>query len=218
MPHLHPWESTNATLATLEGNSTLENQFELFFLPVPTPAFMFFNLVSVFLAFVAFALLLHLAIFHFYINYVGITTYEYVRAHRMALEQPQNLSDTENNAENKNQTKNQTSNSNCCQIFSKRAKVAPEVPLQAPKEAEPRKSTVEKLPPIITQKVKENNPEIIEKPKGSSVPKLPKLVEENGHAQNSNSNGKRPHLAKLHKHLESIDYEEQDKIFVVEVS
>ena len=204
------------------------------------------NLVSVFLAFVAFALLLHLAIFHFYINYVGITTYEYVRAHRMALE-PQafnqsNLSDAAAAVGLPQQNKDQTVNRSCCQIFKKKAKV---VPVNTSPQAqvnnadrdgklEPRRSTVEKLPPIFPspKKVKSND-KIVEnstKPKGSSVPKLPKLVEENGNNLNTldsvNSNGsstivngsKRPHLAKLHKHLESVDYEDQDKIFVVEVS
>ena len=71
------------------------------------------------------------------------------------------------------------------------------------------------------------------KTKGSSVPKLPKLVEENGSATTTAistsgvaqmpvaaaaSASKRPQLAKVHKHLESVDFEDQDKIYVVEVS
>ena len=66
------------------------------------------------------------------------------------------------------------------------------------------------------------------KPKGSSVVRLPKLVEENGSAtpsaaSNGNLNSasttsKRPQLAKVHKHLESVDFEDQEKIYVVEVS
>ena len=66
------------------------------------------------------------------------------------------------------------------------------------------------------------------KPKGSSVVRLPKLVEENGlatpsAASNGNLNSasttsKRPQLAKVHKHLESVDFEDQEKIYVVEVS
>ena len=63
------------------------------------------------------------------------------------------------------------------------------------------------------------------KPKGSSVPRLPKLVEENGSVTPSatsskglSSASKRPQLAKLHKHLESVDFEDQEKIYVVEVS
>ena len=71
------------------------------------------------------------------------------------------------------------------------------------------------------------------KTKGSSVPKLPKLVEENGSAAtaaistsgvgqmpppSASAASKRPQLAKVHKHLESVDFEDQDKIYVVEVS
>ena len=55
----------------LADNDRRKIQFELFFLPVPTAAFMFMAITSVILAFVAFALLLHLAIFHLYINHVG---------------------------------------------------------------------------------------------------------------------------------------------------
>ena len=77
LTYLKPWEGTNSTLNsiassnTTEENSNNEGQFELFFLPVPTAAFMFMAITSVILAFVAFALLLHLAIFHLYINHVG---------------------------------------------------------------------------------------------------------------------------------------------------
>ena len=66
------------------------------------------------------------------------------------------------------------------------------------------------------------------KPKGSSVVRLPKLVEENGSAtpsavsngnlNSASSTSKRPQLAKVHKHLESVDFEDQEKIYVVEVS
>ena len=67
---------------------------------------MFMAISSVVLAFIAFALLLHLAIFHLYINHVGITTYEYVRAHRLALEpQTMQLSDpNQTTKENQDQT------------------------------------------------------------------------------------------------------------------
>ena len=91
---------------------------------------MFMAITSVFLAFVAFALLLHLAIFHLYINHVGITTYEYVRAHRLALEpQINQLSDPEQNKKAENQ--DQTADSNCCQIFTRKGKVAPTDPAVA---------------------------------------------------------------------------------------
>ena len=78
--------------------------------------------------------------------------------------------------------------------------------------------------------------ETANKTKGSSVPKLPKLVEENGtlatpthflasvgqsgtaSASASAASKRGPQLAKVHKHLESVDFEDQDKIYVVEVS
>jgi len=257
LTYLKPWEDTNTTLAMINNaanmSSGTENfigeQFELFFLPVPTAAFMFMAISSIVLAFIAFALLLHLAIFHLYINHVGITTYEYVRAHRLALEpQTMQLSDPANNqlATVKENQEDQTTDSNCCQIFTRKAKVAP-----AP--AEPtsttatehkghngtngdthRRITDEKLPPIHPSphriKKVEEKPEFEKsnKPKGSSVVRLPKLVEENGSAtpsaaSNGNLNSasttsKRPQLAKVHKHLESVDFEDQEKIYVVEVS
>ena len=100
-----------------------------------------------------------------------------------------------------------------------------------------RRITDEKLPPIHPSpkskgpiKVEEVE-ETANKTKGSSVPKLPKLVEENGSATTTaiSTSGvgqmpdaavasKRPQLAKVHKHLESVDFEDQDKIYVVEVS
>ena len=111
-----------------EIKNIVGEKFELFFLPVPTAAFMFMAISSIVLAFIAFALLLHLAIFHLYINHVGITTYEYVRAHRLALEpQTMQLSDPANNqlATVKENQEDQTTDSNCCQIFTRKAKVAP---------------------------------------------------------------------------------------------
>ena len=114
--------------ANMSTENIVGEQFELFFLPVPTAAFMFMAISSIVLAFIAFALLLHLAIFHLYINHVGITTYEYVRAHRLALEpQTMQLSDPANNqlATVKENQEDQTTDSNCCQIFTRKAKVAP---------------------------------------------------------------------------------------------
>ena len=135
LTYLKPWEGTNTTLAMINNaanmsteNTVIGEQFELFFLPVPTAAFMFMAISSIVLAFIAFALLLHLAIFHLYINHVGITTYEYVRAHRLALEpQTMQLSDPANNqlATVKENQEDQTTDSNCCQIFTRKAKVAP---------------------------------------------------------------------------------------------
>ena len=130
LTYLKPWEDTNSTLETINSNTNStenfgEHQFELFFLPVPTSAFMFMAISSVVLAFIAFALLLHLAIFHLYINHVGITTYEYVRAHRLALE-PQTMQLSDPNQTTK-ENQDQTTDSNCCQIFTRKAKVAPSV-------------------------------------------------------------------------------------------
>ena len=118
----------NAANMSSGTENIIGEQFELFFLPVPTAAFMFMAISSIVLAFIAFALLLHLAIFHLYINHVGITTYEYVRAHRLALEpQTMQLSDPANNqlATVKENQEDQTTDSNCCQIFTRKAKVAP---------------------------------------------------------------------------------------------
>ena len=67
----------------------------------------------------------------------------------------------------------------------------------------------------VVKKVLEVVPED-DQPKGSTVPKLPKL--DNNGLNHNNHPPKRPQLAKVHKHLESVDFEDQDKIFVVEVS
>lgn len=188
---------------------------------------MFFTISSCLIAFIAFALLLHLAIFHVYINHVGITTYEYVRAHRLLAENnpPSANSESEDQA---------TNSSNCCQMFKSKVKVAPASTTEKPNESSKKndmpnlrnggKSTVEKLPPIFppsppkpaAKQVK------VEEVKGSAVPKLPKLVEDNngsaGSALVDHNRSSRPHLARVQKHLESIDVEDQDKIYVVEVS
>lgn len=77
-----------------------------------------------------------------------------------------------------------------------------------------RQSTVEKLPPINTDHKRprpmaaKNDPKMEKKAGGSSVPKLPKLLEDDQYVQNDQ-------LAKVHRHLESV--EDQDKIFVIEV-
>ena len=165
------------------------------------------------MAFIAFALLLHLALFHVYINHVGITTYEYVRAHRLAMEQ-MSVHQLEQEL---------TTDSKCCQICKKiTSKVSPEEPKEAqngPKLQEngTKKSILdEKLPPIMLTPPKKIDV-IPEEPKGSTVPKLPKL--DNNGTNGSATHPKRaPQLGKIHKHLESVDFEDQDKIYVVEVS
>ena len=71
-----------------------------------------------------------------------------------------------------------------------------------------KKLTDEKLPPIhppTPKSPKHRNKKVIDK--GSSVPKLPKLVEE------SNMNNEQ--LTKINEHLEKM--EDQDKIYVIEV-
>lgn len=193
---------------------------------------MFFTISSCLIAFIAFALLLHLAIFHVYINHVGITTYEYVRAHRLLVENP---SSNVQNTESEDQS---TNSSNCCQIFKSKGKVAP-ASLEDQKESTTQnnenkpnhlhrnggKSTVEKLPPIFPPSPPKPAKQVkVEEVKGSAVPKLPKLVEDNNGSSagkvlaDHNASRSRPHLARVQKHLESIDVEDQDKIYVVEVS
>ena len=229
---LRPWEHMNSTnintTTCMEVDSCdteIGGKFEIFFTPLPIGAFMGLTITSLILAFVAFALLLHLALFHIYINYVGITTYEYVRAHRLAMDQSLNQSsDLEQSKQ-----EDQTTDSKCCQMFSRKAKVEPTNTTNQSLNHNTHKnglkryeSTVEKLPPIhpINPQVRKEETQL-EKPKGSSVPKLPKLVElENGSGPLglATATRPRPHLAKVHKHLESVDFEDQDKIFVVEVS
>ena len=193
------------------NQNTTENYFQIFFTPVDNEAYMGLTILSFIVAFIAFALLLHLALFHVYINHVGITTYEYVRAHRLAMEQ-MSVHQLEQEL---------TTDSKCCQIFKKiTSKVSPEEPKEDPKPKENgevvKKSIVdEKLPPIILTPPKKIDV-IPEEPKGSTVPKLPKL-DNNG--TNGTAHPKRaPQLGKIHKHLESVDFEDQDKIYVVEVS
>lgn len=194
-------------------NATDTHHFELFFTPVDNEAYIGLTIFSIIIAFIAFALLLHLALFHVYINHVGITTYEYVRAHRLAMEQM-----SVNQLEQE-----QTTDSKCCQMFKKiTAKVSPanensqdkHNQVQEVPNGTIKKSIVdEKLPPIILTPPKKIDV-IPEEPKGSTVPKLPKLDNNglNGHQKRA------PQLAKVHKHLESVDFEDQDKIYVVEVS
>ena len=72
-----------------------------------------------------------------------------------------------------------------------------------------KKLTDEKLPPIhpgTPKSPKNKNRKVIEK--GSSIPKLPKLVEEDNNLNNEQ-------LTKVHEHLEKM--EDQDKIYVIEV-
>lgn len=88
---LNPWSSkleNNNNTGTTTDNMTLEHElsFEMFSSPIPSPIFFALLVSSCLLAMVAVGLLLHLAFFHIYINCVGITTYEYVRAQRTEQE------------------------------------------------------------------------------------------------------------------------------------
>ena len=58
----------------------------MFGLPVASEAFVSLTIISGVVSVIALGLLIHLCLFHIYINAIGITTYEYVRAHRVALE------------------------------------------------------------------------------------------------------------------------------------
>ena len=219
---LHPWEERGSS-----NNSTESPEFQIFSAHVPNATFMGLTVTAGVVAFVAFALLFHLALFHIYINYVGITTYEYVRAARLAMEQEQ-LTAAANQPSERQLTSAeeqsfQTMDSKCCQIFKNRVSpAAVESSLnqqngrrttQQKVNGHTYKSTVEKLPPIPQplrpMQAKKAAGEQPKKAEGSSVPKLPKLVEENGKYNDQ--------LAKVHKHLESVEIENQDKIFVIDV-
>ena len=63
-----------------------EPSFKMFAQPVPDAAFMAALCVAASVALVSIGLLIHLCLFHIYINYVGVTTYEYVRAQRAESE------------------------------------------------------------------------------------------------------------------------------------
>ena len=82
---LNPWSQLDlAPNGTLDGNITVT--FEMFDSPIPGSIFFPLLASSCLLALVAVGLLLHLCFFHIYINYIGITTYEYVRAQRAEQE------------------------------------------------------------------------------------------------------------------------------------
>lgn len=223
--------------------------------------YMTFTIAAASVAIIAFILLLHLSMFHIYINYVGITTYEYVRAVRISMDQNNSTTSANNFLEdlppittlntttNHNQS---TSNSiKCCQFFSKKkAKVGPNNTVNTNSEngknplqqngtithdtttngnnscngrqinnpTSNKKITDEKLPPIhaATPMATPKSPKRYRKGidihgkstiSSSSVPKLPKLVEE--------SNINNEHLTRVNEHLEKM--EDQDKIYVIEV-
>ena len=64
-------------------------------------------------------LLLHLCIFHVYINVTGMTTYEYVRAQRVSPEPSQRESIGEDQGQSQSQSQSQAEQSRCeCGIRS----------------------------------------------------------------------------------------------------
>ena len=77
-------------------------------------------------------LLLHLFIFHVYINVTGMTTYEYVRAQRISTEQSQRESSNEDQQQMPKTTSTDPEGSKCeCSlIMPKTNKIQPEVSLQ----------------------------------------------------------------------------------------
>ena len=168
--------------------------------------------------------------FHIYINYVGITTYEYVRSVRLSMEKENNQANQSTNTaapQINNQNAANSHNEAVAEkkkwyhIFTKKSsKVGPSssnmsvvqngngTKHQNGGPPSSKKLTDEKLPPIhppTPKSPKHRNKKVIDK--GSSVPKLPKLVEE------SNMNNEQ--LTKINEHLEKM--EDQDKIYVIEV-
>ena len=175
--------------------------------------------------------------FHIYINYVGITTYEYVRSVRLSMEKENNQANQSTNTtapqvNNQNAATTNADNASSpneavaekkkwYHFFTKKSsKVGPSSSNLSVvangngathhQNGRPpsKKLTDEKLPPIhppTPKSPKHRNKKVIDK--GSSVPKLPKLVEE------SNLNNEQ--LTKINEHLEKM--EDQDKIYVIEV-
>ena len=90
--------TNNSSDAGWQKNQT-EAYFEMFAQPVSLELYMTFTIVAASVAIIAFILLLHLSMFHIYINYVGITTYEYVRAVRISMDQ-NNITSSSTSANN----------------------------------------------------------------------------------------------------------------------
>ena len=91
--------TNNSSDAGWQKNQTKEAYFEMFAQPVSLELYMTFTIVAASVAIIAFILLLHLSMFHIYINYVGITTYEYVRAVRISMDQ-NNITSSSTSANN----------------------------------------------------------------------------------------------------------------------
>lgn len=92
---LRPWASSEedfnasntSSLSSNVTSSPVEETFEVFSLPVGNGVMLTLLGVSGAIALISVLLLMHLCLFHLFINCVGITTYEYVRAQRLELEQ-----------------------------------------------------------------------------------------------------------------------------------
>eukprot|EP00094_Tigriopus_californicus_P010234 TCALIF_09873-PA protein Name:"Similar to Zdhhc11 Probable palmitoyltransferase ZDHHC11 (Mus musculus)" AED:0.13 eAED:0.13 QI:0/0/0/0.33/1/1/3/0/436 len=84
---LHPWEHLHLdpklNNSSSDAQTATDIQFEMFTIPMPNDFFLAVTTGSVLLALFAFILLVHLCVFHMYINWSGITTYEYVREQRL---------------------------------------------------------------------------------------------------------------------------------------
>ena len=119
MEYLHPWESGLPSNVT-SANQTTTSYFEIFAQPVSEELYMTLTISAAIVALVAFILLLHLSMFHIYINCVGITTYEYVRAVRISME-----NQLVNQPEEPQHQSNQIMENRCCQLLPNNAKVGP---------------------------------------------------------------------------------------------
>ena len=231
LQYLHPWEDQVTNNVTVINAANETAYFEMFAQPVRVELYMTCTIGAASVAVVAFVLLLHLSMFHIYINYVGITTYEYVRSVRLSMEKENNQANQSTNTAAAPQINNQnaaTSHNEAVaekkkwyHIFTKKSsKVGPSSSNMSVVQngngtnhqnggpPSSKKLTDEKLPPIhppTPKSPKHRNKKVIDK--GSSVPKLPKLVEE------SNMNNEQ--LTKINEHLEKM--EDQDKIYVIEV-
>lgn len=88
---LHPWEylrmDPQLRNSSSDARTATDIQFEMFTIPMPNDFFLAIITTASLLALFAFILLVHLCVFHVYINWSGITTYEYVREQRLQSDQ-----------------------------------------------------------------------------------------------------------------------------------
>ena len=92
--YLRPWEEyePTETSAIFQQNQTATSSayFEICGQPVSLEFYMTLSFVTAIVAIMALVLLLRLGIFHAYISYVGITTYEYIRIANLNQADPKN--------------------------------------------------------------------------------------------------------------------------------